>query len=137
PDQLLGLREELDFADAAAAGLDVMALDGDSSATSVSVDLPLDGVDVLDRSKIEVLAPDERLQLTQKAPPGDLVAGDWAGFDQCCSFPILANALIIGQRCRNGECGRSGRRIRAEPEIGAKNVAVGSSLAENASEIPR
>ena len=61
PDQLLGLRKELDFADAAAAGLDVVALDSDSPAAAIGVDLPLDRVDVLDRREIEVLPPDERL----------------------------------------------------------------------------
>ncbi len=34
PDQLLGLGEELDFADAAAADLDVVALDRDSPAAA-------------------------------------------------------------------------------------------------------
>ena len=69
PDQLLGLREEFDFADAAAAGLDVVALDRDSPAAAIGVDLTLDRVDVLDRRKIEVLAPDKRLQLAQKMLP--------------------------------------------------------------------
>ena len=63
PDQLLRLGEELDFADAAAADLDVVALDGDLRAAAMRVDLALDRVDVLDRREIEVLAPDEGLQL--------------------------------------------------------------------------
>src|SRR5258708_40355869 len=48
PDQLLGLREKLDFTDAAATGFDVMAFDGDSSAAAVGVDLALDRMDILD-----------------------------------------------------------------------------------------
>ena len=47
PDQLLGLGEELDLADAAAADLDVVAVDRDSAAAAMRVDLPLDRVDVL------------------------------------------------------------------------------------------
>ena len=61
PDQLLRLREELDLANAAAAGLDVVPLDRDSAAALVRLDLALDRMDVLDRREIEVLAPNERL----------------------------------------------------------------------------
>ena len=46
PDQLLGLGEEFDLADAAAAGLDVVPLDRDSSAALMRVDLALDRMDV-------------------------------------------------------------------------------------------
>src|SRR6266550_7089156 len=42
PDQLLRLREKFDFPDAAAAGLDVVTLDRDSSAALMRLDLPLD-----------------------------------------------------------------------------------------------
>src|SRR5271166_4203289 len=81
PNQLLGLREEFDFADAAATGLDVMPLDGDSSAAAMGVDLTLDRVDILNRGKIEVFPPDERLQLAQKVLPGNPVASHRTGFD--------------------------------------------------------
>ena len=137
PDQLLGLREELDFADAAAAGLDVVALDRDSPAAAVRVDLALDRVDVLDRRKIEVFAPDKRLQLAQKALPGDAVAGHRAGLDQRCAFPILPDALVIGERGRDRHRQRGGCRVRAQPQIGAKDIAVAGALVENAHEIAR
>src|SRR5262245_19524602 len=52
PDQLLRLRKELDFADPAAANLDVVAFDGYSSATAMGVDLALDRMDVLNRRKV-------------------------------------------------------------------------------------
>ncbi len=58
--QLLGLHEEFDLADAATAELDVVALDRDVVVTAIGVDLPLHRVDVGDRRKVEVLAPDER-----------------------------------------------------------------------------
>ena len=71
PDQLLGLGEELDLADAAAAELDVVALDRDLAAALVRLDLALDRMDVLDRREIEVLAPDKRLQLGEETPRRD------------------------------------------------------------------
>ena len=67
PDQLLGLGEELDLPNPAAAGLDVVPFHRDFSAAAVRVDLALDRVDILDGREVEVLPPDERLQLAQKA----------------------------------------------------------------------
>jgi hypothetical protein len=61
PDQLLGLGKEFDFPDAAAAGLDIVALDGDSSAALMRLDLPLDRMNIGNRREIEVLSPDEGL----------------------------------------------------------------------------
>ena len=57
PDQLLGLGEEFDLADAATADLDVVAFDRDPAAAAMGVDLALDRMDVLDRREIEVPAP--------------------------------------------------------------------------------
>src|SRR6516162_7295749 len=135
PDQLLGLGEEFDFADAAATGLDVMPLDGDSSAAAKGVDLTLDRVDILNGGKIEVFPPNERLQLAQKALPGDPVAGHRPGLDQRCPFPILADALIVGERGWHRQHQRGGRGVRAQPQICAKDVAVARSFVENAREI--
>ena len=137
PDQLLGLGKEFDFPDAAAAGLDVVAFDRDPAAAAMRVDLTLDRVDVLDRGKIEVLAPEKGLQLAQKPVPRDPVAGDRPSLDQRRPFPILADAFIIGEgggnrHRRRGRCG-----IGAKPQIGAKDVALLGALFENAPEIAR
>ena len=66
-DQLLGLHEELDLADAAAADLDVVAGDRDLAEAAEGVDLPLHGVDVGDGGEIEVLAPDEGGELGEES----------------------------------------------------------------------
>ena len=66
--QLLGLREELDLADAAAAELDVVAFDRDLALAAIGLHLPLHVVDVGDRREIEMLAPDERRKLRRSAP---------------------------------------------------------------------
>src|SRR6185436_12753995 len=57
-DQLLRLREELDLADTAAPDLDVVPGNGHLGAATMSVDLALDRVDVLDRREVEIAAPD-------------------------------------------------------------------------------
>ena len=58
--QLLGLGEKLDLADAAAADLDVVALDRDLALAAIGLHLPLHVVDVGKRCEIQMLAPDER-----------------------------------------------------------------------------
>ena len=65
-DELLGLREELDLANAAAPELDVVAFDGDLFVAAIGVDLPLHGVHVGDRSEVEILAPDERREIAEQ-----------------------------------------------------------------------
>ena len=69
-DQLLGLREELDFADTAAPDLDVMALDRDFALPSKGLHLPFHVVDVGKRGKIQMLAPDERRDLRDQRLAG-------------------------------------------------------------------
>ena len=64
-DELLGLHEELDLADAAAAELDVVALDRDVLMAAIGVDLALDRLDVGDRGVVEIFPPDERRELLQ------------------------------------------------------------------------
>src|SRR5579862_5909152 len=59
-DELLGLGEELDLADAAAAKLDVMALDRDLAMAAIGVDLLLHRMHVGDGGVVEVFAPNKR-----------------------------------------------------------------------------
>ena len=67
-DQLLGLGEELDLADAAAADLDVVAFDRDLALAAKGLHLPLHVVDVGERGEIEMLAPDERRDFRRPSP---------------------------------------------------------------------
>ena len=67
-DELLGLHEELDLADAAAAELDVVAFDRDVLVAAIGVDLPLHRLDVGDRGEVEILAPDEGRRAAAGSP---------------------------------------------------------------------
>src|SRR5580765_4985091 len=58
--QLLGLDEELDFADAASPQLHVMTEHLDGTATAMGIDLALDRMDVVDGREVQMLAPDVR-----------------------------------------------------------------------------
>src|SRR5689334_10392410 len=81
PDQLLGLGEELDLANAAAADLDVVPGDRDIAEAFHRMDLALDRMDVLDGVEVEMLAPDEGAELQQELLARILVAGGDAGLD--------------------------------------------------------
>ena len=67
--QLLGLHEKLDLADAATAELDVMALDGDFAVAAIGVDLLLHRVHVGDGRVVEIFAPDERGEVADELSP--------------------------------------------------------------------
>src|SRR5262249_14422958 len=124
PDQLLGLGEELDLADAAAAELDVVAADGDVVMTPDGVYLPLDRMNVLDGGKVQMLAPDERTHPMEKLLARRDVAGHRAGLDHRRTLPVLAHAFVVGlgRYHRHGKRGRG--RIRAQPQVGAEDIAV-------------
>ena len=67
-DELLGLGEELDIADAAAAELDVVPLDRDGAVALIGMHPPLHGVDVGDGREVEIFAPDEGRELAAGTP---------------------------------------------------------------------
>jgi hypothetical protein len=94
-DQLLGLDEELDLANAAAPQLQVRALGGQAVVHLVGVDLAFDRMDVGDGREVEVLAPDERLQLGQERLPAREVAGADPRLDVRRPLPVLADALVV------------------------------------------
>ena len=58
-DELLRLHEKLDFADAAAAQLDIVTFDRDLAVPAIGMDLPLHFVNVGNGRVIEIFAPDE------------------------------------------------------------------------------
>ena len=132
PNQLQGLRQELDFANAALAELHVVPGDplhlvgvrGDAGAL-VGVDPPLHGVDVRHRREIQVPPPDERPDRLQELGAERKVTGHRTRLQHGGAFPVLAHALVVGNRGEDRDRGRRRRRIRAQPQIGAEHVAVG------------
>ena len=97
-DELLGLHEKFDFADAAAAELDVVTLDRDLAMTPIGMDLPLHLVNVGNGRVIEVFSPNEGRKLAQEFFAGGEVAGAGARLDQRRAFPVLAAAFVVIER---------------------------------------
>src|SRR3954452_10860230 len=62
-DQLLGLDEEFDFANTAATKLDIVAGNRKLFMPGMGVNLPLDRMNVLDGSIVEMPSPDEWLDV--------------------------------------------------------------------------
>ena len=129
-DQLLGLDEELDLADAAATDFEVVAGDPDPAVAAMRVDLPLDRMDVADRGEVEKAAPQEGAQPAQQAQADRLIARDHARLDQRRPLPVLAVALVIFRgildRQRQGLAGR----MRPQPEVDPEHVALLGALLE-------
>ena len=94
--ELLRLDEKLDLADAASPELDVVAGHDDLLVSAHGVDLALHGVDVGDRGVVEILAPDERREVGEKALAEREVARRGPGLDESGALPVLADRLVIG-----------------------------------------
>ena len=130
-DQLLGLDEELDLANAAAPHLEIVAGHPDLAVAPIGVDLPLDRVDVADRGVVQVLAPEKRLECAQEAFARRAISGDHAGLDQGRALPVLAVPFVVllGVLDRQGE--RMPRRVRPQAQIGAEHVAIARAVLED------
>ena len=122
--ELLGLHEELDLANAAAADFDVMPLDGDFAVAAVDVNLLLHRVHVGDRGEIEIFSPDEGGQFTDEFGAGVKVAGTGARLDQRGTLPGLAPAFVIVERRVRRYCNLCRRWIGPQSQVDAKNITV-------------
>ena len=78
--------------------------------------------------EIQVLAPDERRDFRDHRLPGVCVAGAGPRLDHGRAFPGAPFPLVIMQRRigRNGHLRRG--RIRPQPQVDAKHVAVAGAL---------
>ena len=90
--ELLGLDEKLDLADAAAAELDVMAFDSDGLMALMGMDLSLHGMDIGDGGVVEIFPPDERPQIGKKVCADFEIAGDRARLDSAPHAPSSGRA---------------------------------------------
>ncbi len=125
---MLGLRKKLDFADATEADLDVVALDRDLALPAKRLHLPLHVVHVGECREIQMLAPDERRDFRDQRLAGVCVAGAGPRLDHGRAFPGASFPLVIMQR-RGGRNGHRRRgRIRPQPQVDAKHVAVAGAL---------
>ncbi len=144
PDELHGLGGELDSADAALPQLHIVPGEARHGVRVVGqrggvvvVHAALHGADVGNGGEIEVAAPDEGADLAQEPLPQRAVAGDGAGLDHGGAFPVLTHAFVVGERRRQADGGRGGRRVGPEAQIRAEHVAVRIPRLHKGTNIPR
>src|SRR5256885_8455396 len=128
--QLLRLDKELDLANSTAPELDIMPRNSNAVMSAAAVNLPLDGMYVLNRGVIEVPAPDERLHAFQQQGARFAVAGALARLDPCRAFPVLPHRLVIGFGRRRGDRDLRRTGIRPQPQIDAENVTFRCDFSE-------
>ena len=129
-DQLLGLREELDFTDTAASEFDVVPRHGNFTMTAMGMDLPLDGMNVFNGCIIEIAPPHERLQRLLKRFGCRGITRTAARLDEGCALPVLPHLLVIAFGGFGGDRNLCRSGIRPKPEIRAKDISVRSDLAQ-------
>ncbi|NMD08468.1 MAG: ATP-binding cassette domain-containing protein, partial [Phyllobacteriaceae bacterium] len=123
-DELLCLDEELDLADAATAEFQVMALYCDLAMALHGMDLADEGLHILDRREVEILAPDIGAQTLEKLFAECDVARNGTGLDEGGAFPVLSEVLVI-MGCRlNGDGYLRGTRVRSQAEVRAEDIAM-------------
>ncbi len=132
--ELLRLDEELDFANAATAELDVVARNGNLVVPADRVDLALHRVNVGDGGVVEVLAPDEGDEIGEKAPAEIEIASGGAGLDQGRALPVLAERLVIGVSAEGGEGDRRRGGIGPEAQVDSEDVPVAGALLQETGE---
>ena len=136
PDQLLRLAEKLDLADAAAAQLYVVAVDRDSRAAAMGVDLALDRMHVLNRREIQILAPDIGAQMMQESLACFYIAGHRARLYHGGALPVLADAFVIGLRGLGGYGDGGSAGVGAQSQIGTEHIAVGGARIDEMHQLP-
>ncbi len=127
-DQLLGLREELDFADAAAADLDVVALHRDCALSAIGLHPPLHVMDVGKCGEIQMFAPDEGRDLRNQRLAGPGITGAGRRLDHGCALPGPPFPFVIMHRRFGRDRHLCRGRIRPQPQVDAKHVAVAGAL---------
>ena len=80
---------------------------------------------VLDGGKIQMPAPDKGRQTGQEAMACGHIARTGAGFDIGGTLPCATLGLVIGAGCGHRQADGRHRRIRPQPQVGAKDVAFG------------
>ena len=133
-DELLGLDEKFNFANAAAPELQIVPRDGDLPVPLRGMDLPLHRVNVGDGVIIEIFAPDVRSKRAQEGFSRFDVTGHGARLDHRRALPILAETFVIAE----GGLGRDGRlrraRVGPQSQIRAEDVAIGRPLLHDMNE---
>ena len=130
-DELAGLGEELDLADAALTEFHVMPLDRQPPIQpTVFADAQAHVMGVLDRCEIQMLAPDKGGERFKEPIARLKVAATGAGLDIGGALPCAALGLVITVGGGHRQADRGDRGIGAQPQVGAKDITTRHCVAE-------
>ena len=131
-DQLPGLGKELDLPYPADAKLHVMAFQHDRPVQPLVVaDAQAHVMRVLDGGKVQMPAPDEGGQGLQEPLPRRDIARAGARLDEGRALPRPALRLVILLGRRHRDADRRDRGIGAQPQVGAKDIALGRQVRQH------
>src|SRR5206468_11820351 len=125
---LLNLDEELDLADSAAAALQVIAWADLSVLRKMIANTRRNLAHLIDDAEIQRPAPDERLDRLEEAFSHRSIPGAGAGTDERCTLPRQRARFVMRDRGMDGQCNRRDFGRRAQAEIDALHITVGSAL---------
>jgi hypothetical protein len=123
-DELVDLREELDFADAAASALQIVARAERPALRMMVADPARDVADLADRAVIDCAAPYERAGSREELLPQRQIAGTGAGADERGALPGQRLRFIIRDRRLDRQRDRRRLGRRAQAQVDAHHIAV-------------
>ena len=141
PNQLQHLRGEFNFANAAPAKLHIMP--GQlhrimrALGTLMGVDLPLDGMNICHRRKIQITPPNKGPDFAQECLARRTIGCHGPRLDHGRAFPVLAHAFVIGDGGGDGDGKRCRRRIGPQAQIRAEHIAIGGAFFHQPHQITR
>ena len=122
-DQLVALGEELDFANPAAAALEIEAGAEALALRIMIADQPGDRLGLADRAEIERAAPDERMDRLEEIAAERAIAGGLAGANEGGALPRQRGGFVIADRRIDRQRDRGHFRRRPKPQVDAKGIA--------------
>ena len=135
-DHLLDLGEELDFANAAATALEVIAGAELGPLREMIADSSADLADFLDDSEVERAAPDEWPDRFEEVLGYDVIAGGGAGADEGGALPRQSGGFVIGNGGVDRQRDRRHFRRGTQAEVDAGDIAVGGAFLQQFDQPP-
>ena len=126
-DQLQGLHQEFDLADAAGAELQIV---GELALLHFRIDHRLHLAQPVERGVVEIAAIDERPQGFEQFFAGGDVAGHRPRLDPGVTLPVAALALVVLLHRREAQRDPTGIAEGPQAQVHAMAEAVGGDIAE-------
>ena len=130
--QLMGLREKLDLANAAAPLLQIEARPDIGWPLVMIPDPSGQQAHFFHRAKIHRRAPDKRINRIEKTLAARNVSCRGAGADESCTLPRQSRALIMCQSRSKGNRRRRNFGRWPQPQIDAKDIPFSGQVRQSA-----